>query len=94
VLAGNFFIDSESRLQAVAMGIYGSVSLDPVCGMEVDEDRAKAAGMTSDYAGMTYYFCAAVCKQEFEKAPEQFIEEPPGKREPSSHSTPSGTGHD
>jgi len=94
VLAGNFFIDSESRLQAAALGIYGTVSLDPVCGMEVDEDRAKAAGMTSDYAGRTYYFCAAVCKQEFDKAPDQFVEEPAGKHQPAGHGAPSGGGHD
>jgi RND family efflux transporter MFP subunit len=94
VLAGNFFIDSESRLQAAALGIYGAVSLDPVCGMEVDEARAKVAGMTSDHAGRTYYFCAAVCKQEFDRAPEQFLEDAAGKHEPAGHGAHSGAGHD
>ncbi|MDI3548277.1 MAG: hypothetical protein PWR10_1929 [Halanaerobiales bacterium] len=30
---------------------------DPVCGMEVDPDKAAA---TYDYQGKTYYFCAEV----------------------------------
>ena len=43
---------------------------DPVCGMEVDE--AKAAG-SSVYRGLTYYFCAPVCKKEFDAGPEKHV---------------------
>ncbi|MCI0371261.1 MAG: YHS domain-containing protein [candidate division NC10 bacterium] len=43
---------------------------DPVCGMTVDEKRAAA---TSIYRGQTYYFCAAACKEKFEKSPEKFV---------------------
>lgn len=43
---------------------------DPVCGMKVDEK--KAAG-TSEYKGKTYYFCAPVCKQVFDKDPEKYL---------------------
>jgi Cu(I)/Ag(I) efflux system membrane fusion protein len=75
VLSGNFLIDSESRLQAVGMGIYGDMSLDPVCGMEVDQVRAKTLGLTSVFKGKTYYFCSEECKEEFDSNPEQFIEE-------------------
>lgn len=75
VLSGNFLIDSESRLQAVAMGIYGNLSIDPVCGMEVDEVRAKATGLTSEYQGKTYYFCSVDCKEQFDSNPAEFIEE-------------------
>jgi YHS domain-containing protein len=42
---------------------------DPVCGMEVDEN--KAAG-TSVYNGKKYYFCASSCKSRFEKEPEKY----------------------
>jgi Cu+-exporting ATPase len=45
-------------------------SKDPVCGMTVAE--AKAAG-TSEYGGKTYYFCAAGCRESFEKEPEKYI---------------------
>jgi RND family efflux transporter MFP subunit len=75
VLSGNFLIDSESRLQAVGMGIYGDIRLDPVCGMEVDEVRAETLGLTSVFKGKTYYFCSEECKEEFDNNPEQFIEE-------------------
>ena len=44
---------------------------DPVCGMEVDEGSAAA---TSEYQGKTYYFCAASCKERFDRSPEQYVE--------------------
>jgi Cu+-exporting ATPase len=35
---------------------------DPVCGMEVDEEKAPAK---SQHMGKTYYFCALACKRAF-----------------------------
>jgi YHS domain-containing protein len=43
---------------------------DPVCGMMVDEKKAK---LKSDYNGKTYYFCAASCKATFDKSPAKFV---------------------
>lgn len=37
---------------------------DPVCGMEVDEKKAK---FTTTYKDKTYYFCAQACKGKFDK---------------------------
>ena len=42
---------------------------DPICGMMVDEKTAK---FTSDYQGKTYYFCAATCKNTFDKNPTKY----------------------
>ncbi len=42
---------------------------DPVCGMMVDEKKAK---LKSDYGGKTYYFCAPSCKATFDKDPAKF----------------------
>ena len=42
---------------------------DPVCGMMVDEKKAK---FKSDYEDKTYYFCAATCKSTFDKNPAKF----------------------
>jgi len=42
---------------------------DPVCGMMVDEKKAK---LKSDYDGKTYYFCAPSCKATFDKDPEKY----------------------
>jgi len=43
---------------------------DPICGMEVDEKKAK---YKSDYKGKTYYFCAAACKAKFDANPQKHI---------------------
>ena len=37
---------------------------DPVCGMMVDEKKAK---FTSSREGKTIYFCSATCKASFDK---------------------------
>lgn len=43
---------------------------DPVCSMEVDEQKAAA---TSVYKGQTIYFCAKGCKVAFDKDPEKYL---------------------
>lgn len=43
---------------------------NPVYGMEVDEKKAKHKTM---HMGKTYYFCAAGCKEAFEKNPHKHI---------------------
>ncbi|HKA33364.1 MAG TPA: YHS domain-containing protein [Candidatus Binatia bacterium] len=43
---------------------------DPVCGMNVDESKAAA---TSSCKGQTYYFCARVCKEAFDKDPDKYL---------------------
>ena len=44
--------------------------LDVVCKMEVDEKRAT---WKSEYEGKTYYFCAAMCKQKFDRDPTKYV---------------------
>ena len=39
---------------------------DPVCGMMVDEKKAK---FKSDYNGKTFYFCAAILQNHFRQRP-------------------------
>lgn len=43
---------------------------DPVCGMEVTYETAKAR---SEYDGQTYYFDSLECKEAFDKDPERYI---------------------
>ena len=43
---------------------------DPVCGMMVE---IATAHFTSEYDGLTYYFCAAGCKRSFDKEPMKYI---------------------
>ena len=76
VVSGNFLIDSESRMRLAAAGMFGEVTKDPVCGLNVDESKAKAAGFQSTYKNQTYYFCSEGCKQHFEKNPERYAVKP------------------
>jgi YHS domain-containing protein len=43
---------------------------DPVCGMNVDEGKAK---YRSTHSGTTYYFCSAGCKESFDKNPGKYL---------------------
>jgi YHS domain-containing protein len=40
--------------------------------MEVDQSKAKAAGLTSEFQGQTYYFCAAEDKTKFDAQPTKY----------------------
>jgi Cu(I)/Ag(I) efflux system membrane fusion protein len=67
VTSGTFLIDSESRLKASAAGARGETVKDVTCGMDVDEARARAAGLVSTRDGRTYAFCSADCKARFDR---------------------------
>jgi RND family efflux transporter MFP subunit len=75
VVAGNFLIDSESRMQAAAASPEAgpqatqSKMHDPVCGMEVDPAKA----VHSEYGGKTYYFCSQNCKRDFDANPAKYL---------------------
>lgn len=42
---------------------------DPICGMQVDEQRSAG---TSEFNKKTYYFCSQGCKQKFDADPERY----------------------
>ena len=42
---------------------------DPVCGMEVEEDK-----VCSEYQGIKYCFCSQGCKDKFDQNPTQYTE--------------------
>jgi len=73
VVSGTFLVDSESQLKAAAAGIQGVASKDPVCGMEVDEAKARAAGRTAQHAGHAYAFCSETCRDRFAAAPQRYL---------------------
>lgn len=43
---------------------------DPVCGMEVDEEKAA---VKAEYKGKMYYFCTRSCEEAFKKEPEKYV---------------------
>jgi Cu(I)/Ag(I) efflux system membrane fusion protein len=72
VVAGTFLVDSESQLRAAAAGFHGAAVRDPVCGMEVDEAKARAAGHALEHGGKPWFFCSDDCKSRFHASPERF----------------------
>jgi YHS domain-containing protein len=51
------------------------MAIDPVCKMEVEEDKAAA---TSEYKGRKYYFWALGCKKAFDQDPDRYLAEEKG----------------
>jgi membrane fusion protein, copper/silver efflux system len=72
VIAGNFLIDSESRLKAAAAGIRGEPARDPICGMDVDQAGARREGLVVVHQGRARYFCSRGCKADFEASPAKY----------------------
>jgi Cu+-exporting ATPase len=65
-------VTNSLRLRRFRPALFEEVTTmakDPICGMTVEP--AKAAGQ-STYKGTTYYFCAASCKETFDKSPDKY----------------------
>jgi YHS domain-containing protein len=45
------------------------MSVDPVCGMSVDEKKAPFA---SRHEGRQFYFCSKGCKEAFDRSPTKY----------------------
>ena len=50
--------------------------MDPVCGMDVDEESSHRAS----FQRRTYFFCSRECRVEFEESPGEFIEDETSRR--------------
>ncbi len=48
------------------------VAIDPVCGMEIDEQAAKFRTRKN---GKDVYFCCPHCKARFESEPAKFMQQ-------------------
>lgn len=66
------------------------MTIDPVCGMQVDK---KSAAATYEYQGKTYYFCAPGCKNAFQKDPEKYLSQPSSQGGHGGHGGHEGRGH-
>jgi YHS domain-containing protein len=55
---------------------------DPVCGMQVDENKAPA---TSAYQGKKYSFCGQECKNKFDREPQRYAGQQAKQHEPQEH---------
>ena len=90
VTAGNFLIDSESRMKpaalrtvnekhhttkAVPVVAHSAMTQDPVCGMSIDRDKAVADGHTETSRGETIVFCSDKCHKKFLQDPNKYLED-------------------
>jgi Cu+-exporting ATPase len=49
-------------------------AVDPVCGMTVEPESARAKGLHSSYQGTDYFFCGKGCKLEFDEDPKRYLD--------------------
>ena len=91
VTAGNFLIDSESRMRPAALRTVNekrdrvekspaasqttAATLDPVCGMSIDRAKSVAGGLTETYRGETFVFCSDKCHKQFLEDPAKYAED-------------------
>ena len=61
----------EGKQTTLSEDIEQAVAKDPVCGMMVEVASAR---YTSQYEGVTYYFCAKSCQTSFEREPAKYLE--------------------
>jgi YHS domain-containing protein len=54
--------------------VHGAQAIDPVCGMTVEPEWARAKGLHSSYQGTGYYFCGKGCKLEFDEQPDRYLD--------------------
>jgi len=46
---------------------------DPVCGMQVDPEAARARGLSHEHDGREYFFCGKGCLLDFKDEPAKFL---------------------
>jgi Cu+-exporting ATPase len=61
---------TEHEAMAGSLEPPANTVLDPVCGMYVDPQKARAS---AEYKGKTYYFCSPRCGERFTAEPERFL---------------------
>lgn len=86
ITSGTFLIDSESKLELAATGITGSLTKDPVSGVEVSVRKAEKAGRKSSIQGKTYYFASEENRTRFNQNPGRYVEK--ASRDSSGDSLP------
>ena len=60
--------------------MFGEVARDPVCGLNVDESKAKAAGFQATYKNQAYYFAPQDAKSILKKIPSAMPQNQAGPR--------------
>ncbi len=48
-----------------------AIAIDPVCGMEVDTERAQ---FSVEHDGQTYWFCSKGCMLDFQEDTDKYLD--------------------
>ncbi|MEA2677986.1 MAG: P-type Cu+ transporter [Chloroflexota bacterium] len=48
-----------------------AIEIDPVCGMEVDTEKAQ---LSLDHDGKTFWFCSRGCMLDFQEDPDKYTD--------------------
>src|SRR5712692_3893956 len=67
-------MDAQPKPASVLPVLGGGLAKDPVCGMNVDPQKAAAR---AEYGGKTYFFCSVHCAEKFKAAPEDYLSTQP-----------------
>jgi Cu+-exporting ATPase len=67
-------VEQHQHGEALPMAGPSAAALDPVCGMTVDPEAARAAGRHSHHKGVDYFFCSRGCKLDFDEDPERYLD--------------------
>lgn len=55
-------------------GHAAALAIDPVCGMSVAPDVARAKSLHSSFQGRDFFFCGKGCKLEFDEDPDRYLD--------------------
>ena len=71
----------RARRESAMMKMHGEhgaagdgAARDPVCGMSVDPEQARAKDLVASYEGREYFFCGRGCKLDFQEDPARYFE--------------------
>ena len=65
------FLDDYLRIDRGDADFEEDAATDPVCGMQINRSAAAAS---ATYLGHPYYFCSAMCQQQFDANPKHFVQ--------------------
>src|SRR5262249_1414056 len=70
------FVDAYLRLDTLEAYQAENAVTDPVCGMRLNKVHAPA---TTEYQGVSYYFCVEDCRRKFLAQPDRYLVAAPGR---------------
>jgi Uncharacterized conserved protein len=69
-----WLVGSSKHEDDASAPIKQAEAIDPVCGMTVDPDSARAKGLHSAHDGTDHFFCGRGCKLDFEEDPGRYLD--------------------